>query len=201
MSDSEKVLQDDARNQTDESALEEEEGGFWWWVKPVIGAVVVVLIIRIFIMEMFKVPSGSMEETIMTGDMVLTEKVTPHFTDPEQGDVVLFTNPAMDGTVLVKRVIATAGQTVDLKDGVVYVDGEALDEPYTLDKPSYPLDTHLPGQPAVFYPVIIPENSVWVMGDNRINSRDSRYFGPVSLDLVFGHGLCVCWPPAHWKGF
>ena len=180
---------------------EKDEGGFWWWIKPMVCAVVVVLIIRIFIMEMFKVPTGSMEETIMTGDMVLTEKVTAHFTGPKQGDVVVFTNPAMDGTVLVKRVIATEGQKLDLIDGVAYVDGEPLDEPYTLDKPSYPLDTHLPGIPTLRYPLTVPKGKVWVMGDNRINSRDSRYFGPVSLDLVFGHGMFVCWPPSHWHGF
>jgi len=185
----------------DKEEEKEEEGGFWWWIKPMVCAVVVVLIIRIFVMEMFKVPTGSMEETIMTGDMVLTEKVTAHFSGPKQGDVVVFTNPAMDGTVLVKRVIATAGQQLDLIDGVVYVDGLALDEPYTLDKPSYPLDTQLPGIPAISYPLTVPEGTVWVMGDNRINSRDSRYFGPVSLELVFGHGMFVCWPPSHWHGF
>ena len=88
---------EETTNVADEMVEEEEkdEGGFWWWIKPMVCAVVVVLIIRIFIMEMFKVPTGSMEETIMTGDMVLTEKVTAHFTGPKQGDVVVFTNPAM----------------------------------------------------------------------------------------------------------
>ena len=178
---------------------EEEEEGFWWWVRPVLIAVGVTLLLRFFVVEAFRVPTGSMEKTIMPGDFVLTEKVSPHFREPEVGDVVVFDNPANDGTVLVKRVIAKAGQTVDMRNGVVYVDGEFLREPYTNNKDSKPLASQMPGLPEIIYPYTIPEGCIWVMGDNRVNSRDSRYFGPVDLSLVFGHGVCVAWPPMDWK--
>jgi len=174
--------------------------GFWWWVKPVLAAVIFTVVVRVFIAELFTVPTGSMEQTIMPGDMVLTEKITPHFTDPKPGDVVVFKNPQDDGTVLVKRVIAVGGQTVELRDGYVFVDGVQLDEPYTLGRRSDPLASQMPGLPELVYPLTLPEHTVWVMGDNRTNSRDSRYFGPVSTDLVFGHSLCVIWPPSEWRG-
>lgn len=177
----------------------EDDGGFWWWVKPVLIAVACTLFIRVFVAELFTVPTGSMEDTIMPGDMVFTEKVTPHFTDPKPGEVVVFNNPQGDGTVLVKRVIAVAGQTVDMSAGRVLVDGVALDEPYTLGRPSEPLASQMPGLPELIYPLTVPEGCIWVMGDNRTNSRDSRYFGFVETNEVFGHGLCVVWPPADWR--
>lgn len=187
-------------NQGSSEEEREEEGGLWWWLKPVIIAVVFTVLVRIFVAELFTVPTGSMEQTIMPGNMVLTEKVTPRFTNPVPGEVVVFNNPQNDGTVLVKRVIAVAGQTVELRDGDVYVDGVMLDEPYTLGKPSEPLASQMPGLPELTYPLTVPEGCIWVMGDNRTNSRDSRYFGFVQTSEVFGHGICVVWPPANWRG-
>lgn len=186
--------------QLDEQEKEEEgDGGFWWWIKPVVIAVVVTLLLRFFVMEYFRVPTGSMETTIMPGDLVLTEKVSLHFREPQVGEVVVFDNPAGDGTVLVKRVIAKAGQTVDIKNDKVYIDGEPLWEPYTNEKVSKPLAAQLPGIPEIVYPYTIPDGCIWVMGDNRTNSSDSRYFGPVDLKKVFGHSICVIWPPNDWK--
>jgi signal peptidase I len=182
-----------------EEEEKEEDEGFWWWVKPVLIAVGVTLLLRFFVLEAFRVPTGSMEDTIMPGDFVLTEKVSLRFSEPEVGEVVVFNNPANDGTVLVKRVIAKAGQTVDLQNGSVYINGVPLDEPYTGSKVSNPLASQMPGIPEITYPYTVPEGCIWVMGDNRVNSRDSRFFGPVDLSLVFGHGLCIAWPPNDWK--
>ena len=158
-------------------------------------AVVVVLagawLLRTFVVEPFQVPSGSMEETIMTGDMIFAEKISYHFDEPEQGDIVVFSDPQIPSRILVKRVIATEGQTVDLEDGVVYVDGVAQHEPYVLGE-SYPLSTA--SNVSISYPYTIPEGSLWVMGDNRENSSDSRYFGPVKNSTVFGKALVVYWP-------
>ena len=184
----------------EEEAVEEEDEGFWWWVKPVLIAAGLTLLLRFFVVEPFRVPTGSMEETIMPGDFVLTEKLTPRFGEPEVGDVVVFDNPANDGTVLVKRVIAKGGQTIDLRYGqYVYVDDKPIYEPYTNEKPTKPLSGQLPGIEEITYPYTVPEGCIWVMGDNRVNSRDSRFFGPVELSHVFGHGMCVAWPPTHWK--
>lgn len=100
-----------------------------------------------------------------------------------------FQDPEIPGRVLIKRVIAVGGQTVDLVDGKVVVDGVALDEPYTQGKASEPLN------PApdvdVSYPFTVPEGRLWVMGDNRTNSQDSRYFGAIKESSVTGHAVLV----------
>ena len=105
---------------------------------------------------------------------------------------MVFSDPQVPSRTLIKRVIATEGQTVDLRDGKVYVDGVALDEPYTDGLPSYPLNTV--GTVDISYPYTIPKGDVWVMGDNRTNSSDSRYFGPIDKDTVFGKAFAIYWP-------
>lgn len=151
--------------------------------------------IRTYVVEPFEVPSASMEDTIMTGDMVFAEKVSYHFSEPQAGGIVVFSDPQIPSRVLIKRVIATGGQTVDFADGVVYIDGVAQNEPYALGK-SYPLTTTA-GNVSLSYPYTVPEGEVWVMGDNRENSSDSRYFGAVDVDTVFGKALVVYWPINH----
>ena len=130
--------------------------------------------------------------------MLLGECVTLHFEDPEQGDIVTFRSP-LDGETLIKRVVAVGGQTIDLVDGEVYVDGERLDEPYTGGKPTYSLSEYV-GSAGIEYPYVVPEGTVWVMGDNRTDSRDSRYFGPVDVDDVTSRALFIYWPPSDIGG-
>lgn len=153
-----------------------------------IGAVVAaVFLLRAFVIEPFVVPTGSMESTIEVGDCILAQKITLETgSDLKSGDIVVFKNPRPRNGVdiLVKRVIATSGQTVDLKDGKVYVDGRRLDESYAMGE-SKPLDAHLSSAPDS-YPYTIPDGCIWVMGDNRENSADSRYFGPVEENSVIG---------------
>ncbi|MCI2242239.1 signal peptidase I [Adlercreutzia faecimuris] len=148
--------------------------------------------LRTFVFQAYEIPSGSMEETIMTGDMVFSEKVTYYFNEPEPGDIVTFQDPEIPSRILIKRVIATGGQTVDLVDGKVVVDGVPLYEPYTDGEPSYPL-TPVYGK-AISYPFTVPEGQLWVMGDNRTNSQDSRYFGPIGEDTVTGRAVLIYWP-------
>ncbi len=150
---------------------------------------VFVWLLTTFVVGAYSIPSGSMEDTIMTGDMIFSEKVSYHFRDPEAGDIVTFEDPEIPGRTLVKRVIATGGQTVDLVDGQVVVDGVALDEPYTNGLPSEPLSTS-----TITYPYTVPEGYLWVMGDNRTSSQDSRFFGAVSADSVTGRACFVYWP-------
>lgn len=147
-------------------------------------------LLRTYVFQAYEIPSGSMEETIMTGDMVFAEKVSYYFREPEPGDIVTFQDPEIPGRVLIKRCIAVAGQTVSFNDadGLVYVDGVALSEPYTEGKPSYTLASD------ITYPYTVPEGMIWVMGDNRTNSQDSRYFGAIPVSSVTGRGALVYWP-------
>ncbi len=160
-------------------------------VATVVFVFVLAWALRTFVFQPYKIPSGSMEDTIMTGDFLVSEKVSYYFREPQQGDIVTFYDPAFSGDVrtLIKRVVATEGQTVDLVDGVVYVDGKPLSEPYTDAKPSYPLENS-----SISFPYTVPEGSLWVMGDNRTNSQDSRWFGAVSKERVTGRAVVIFWP-------
>lgn len=147
--------------------------------------------IRTFIMQPYQIPSGSMENTIMTGDNLFSEKVSYYFGPPQRGDIVTFSDPEIPSRMLIKRVIATAGETVTLVNGRVLIDGKVIDEPYVKGQ-SYPLEPE-PGV-NLRYPYTVPEGSVWVMGDNRENSQDSRYFGAIPVSTISGKAFFVYWP-------
>lgn len=162
----------------------------------IVVALVMALVIRVFIAETYAVPSGSMLETIQLGDRLVGEKVTLKWRDPVPGDIVTFEDPDDSGVTLIKRVVATEGQVIDLQDGYVIVDGMLLDEPYVEGKPTYPLDGHASNLDAnITFPYTVPEGCIWVMGDNRTNSLDSRYFGAVHLSSVTSKALFIFWPP------
>lgn len=156
----------------------------------VVIVVAAVFALRTYVLEPYSVPSGSMESTIMTGDRIFAEKVSYNFSEPVAGDIVVFSDPQTPSRTLVKRVIATEGQTVDLIDGVVYVDGVALDESYVQGS-SYPLTNAIV---SISYPYTVPEGELWVMGDNRQHSSDSRYFGSIEVSSVIGKAVLVYWP-------
>ena len=156
-------------------------------------AVLAAFLLRTFVIGVYVVPTGSMLDTIQEGDMLVGEKVTLRWDAPSVGDVVTFDSPLEPGTVLIKRVVACEGQVIDLRDGVLYVDGVAQDEPYTEGKPTESLSS-LQGSAQIQYPYTVPDGCVFCMGDNRTNSLDSRYFGPVSVDAVSSKGLFIYWP-------
>jgi signal peptidase I len=152
--------------------------------------------IRTMLVEPFIVPTGSMIPTIQIDNRVLAEKITFRFTRaPRYGDIVVFPDPKGEHPHLIKRVIATGGQTVDLQNGQVVVDGRDLVEPYTHGQPSAPLTGS-----DVTYPFKVPEGDVWVMGDNRTNSGDSRIFGPITVKSVEGHAVWTYWPLSAFGG-
>ena len=170
---------------------EEESGGYWRWLLETVLMVALAFLlaqgIKTFIVQPFVIPTGSMETTIMTGDRVLAEKIMYRFGEPEPGDIVVFDDPMDRHPQLIKRVIAVAGQTLDIKDGHVYVDGEQLDEPYLNGVP-----TNNPGSEPL--PITIPDGQVWLMGDNRPNSGDSRFIGPQPISAIHGRAFAVYWP-------
>lgn len=163
------------------------------FVVTILIAVAAALCLRLFVIGVYVVPTGSMLDTIKEGDMLVGEKVTLHWQPPQVGDVVTFDSPIDPGTVLIKRVVAVGGQTIDLRDGKLYVDGVEQDEAYTRGKFTESLSS-ISGSAGIQYPYTVPEGSIFCMGDNRTNSLDSRYFGPVSVDAVSSKGLFIYWP-------
>ncbi|MCE5203288.1 MAG: signal peptidase I [Coriobacteriales bacterium] len=167
-----------------------QEPSFMRWLLELVVMVAIAFalatLIRTYIVQPYWIPSGSMVPTIEISERVLANKFIYRFSDPEPGDIVVFDDPTGTVPTLIKRVIATEGQTVDIVDDKVYVNGKPLDEPYTYGKPSEPGPVPLP--------VTIPKDHVWVMGDNRTNSADSRFFGPVPLSSVHGRAVLRIWP-------
>lgn len=179
----------------------QQRPGFLSTLIKLVGVVALVIVLnvalRTFVLQPYEIPSGSMEQTIRTGDMVFSEKVSYYFRDVEPGDIITFNDPQSPGRVLIKRVIAVGGQVVDINDsdGMVYVDGVPLDEPYTNGLPSYRLDNSVAN---VTYPYRVPDGELWVMGDNRTNSQDSRFFGSIDESSVTGRGALIYWPLNHF---
>lgn len=142
--------------------------------------------VRTWVIQPFVVPTGSMLPTIQLSDQVLANKFVYRFRTPVRGDIVVLDDPTGQVGTLIKRVIATGGQTVDIRGEKVWIDGTALVEPYTHGQPN-----ELGPLPM---PYRVPEDSVWVMGDNRTQSQDSRWFGAVPLSAVHGRAFFIYWP-------
>ena len=158
------------------------------WGAVIIGALIAALVIKTFLFQAFFIPSPSMTPTLQIGDRVLVNKVSYDFGDIGRGDVIVFTRPARaprsEVDEFIKRVIGLPGDQLEAIDGVVHVNGEPLDETY--------LET---GAPTNNLPLtIVPAGHVFVMGDNRTNSTDSRIFGPVDQDLIVGKAFLLVWP-------
>ncbi|MCL2757100.1 MAG: signal peptidase I [Coriobacteriia bacterium] len=151
-------------------------------------------LVKNFVIQPFEIPSGSMETTLLIGDKIMAEKVTYLFNPIERGEIVVFDDMTQPNRILVKRVIALAGDVVDLRDGRVYLNGKPLYEPYTRGMRSEERPVHFQDIP-ISYPFTVPEGYIWVMGDNRTISSDSRYFGPVPVDTVKGRVVMIFWPP------
>ena len=160
------------------------------WVAIVIGALAVALIVKTFLIQAFFIPSLSMFSTLDKGDRVLVNKLSYHVHDIHRGDVVVFERPEAlpdDGIKdLIKRVIGLPGDTIESRNGHVFVNGKQLKESY--------LDDGVLTDSPVLERQTVPEHHIFVMGDNRSNSQDSRFFGPIDEDLVVGRAFIKVWP-------
>jgi signal peptidase I len=142
--------------------------------------------VRPFVMEAFWIPSGSMIPTLEIGDRVLVNKFIYRFTDPRRGDIIVFESVDNSNEDLIKRVVGLPGDKIAVRGGKLFVNGEPQKEPYTNKK--------LPDR-SFFAKTTVPKNHVFVMGDNRANSADSRVFGPLPEKNIEGEAFLRFWPP------
>ncbi|HUF96868.1 MAG TPA: signal peptidase I [Ilumatobacter sp.] len=167
---------------------------FFDWVIVVGVALLVAIIVRTFLLAHYQVEGTSMLSTLNEGDRVFVNKMSYRLHDPNRGDVVVLHE--LTGTIerdLIKRVIALPEETIEIVDCNVYIDGLRLDEPY-LD-PAVVADRTW----CEMAPVTVPEDRVFVMGDNRPSSSDSRSFGPIDEINLVGRAFVVFWPRGDWQ--
>jgi signal peptidase I len=148
-------------------------------------AAVLSLVIITFIVQAFYIPSGSMEPTLMVNDRILVAKFLYRVEPVQRGDVIVFRYPLNPQRDFVKRVIGLPGDHVQLKEGVVYVGGNRWSEKGYTIKPDF----------GNYGPVVVPAQDFFVLGDNRNNSEDSRFFGYVPRENIIGKALFIYWPP------
>ena len=145
-------------------------------------------LVKPFVLEAFRVPSESMVPTLEVGDRFLANKFIYRIREPERGDIIVFRSVEGGDEDLVKRVVAVAEDEVAVESGVLRVNGVTQNEPFT--------NKGFPDDGSFFGPMRVPEGEVFVMGDNRANSRDSRFFGPVPLENIEGEAVASFWPPS-----
>lgn len=140
-------------------------------------------VVRPFVAEVFRIPSGSMTPTLQVHDRVLTVKFAYRLGEPERGDLAVFEAP--DGEINIKRIVALGGDSVEIRDGMLQVNRDVKREPYV----------DYERADSTFYgPTRVPEGTVFMLGDNRTNSIDSRSYGPVSEDELLGEVVLRLWP-------
>ena len=188
---------------------ENRKSTFREYFEALLIAVIFVNFARMFVFQAFKIPTGSMEDNLKVGDHIIVNKfiygptsgplskVIP-VRDVNRGDIIVFRYPLQPETDFVKRVVGMPGETVEVRDKKVSVDGKPLSEPYTIfdDPQVYPLEPALP-EPYrsrdQFGPYIVPDGQYFAMGDNRDRSSDSRYWGSVPRSMIKGRAFMVYW--------
>lgn len=174
------------------------------WVVVLVVALLVALGIRTFVLQQFYISGPSMETTLFQPNRVLVNKLSYRFGDIDRGDVVVFDRVTSNGRDvqhddLIKRVIALPGESVSIKACVVYVDGKQLDEPYLPDRDAQQTDLVARCRQPEMAAVDVPDGQVFVLGDNRPQSMDSRVFGPVDKKSIVGRAFVVIWPISRWR--
>jgi signal peptidase I len=173
------------------------------WIKPVLYALIIALFIRTFIAQPFKIPSASMEPTFKPGDRIFVSKFIygakipftnirlPGLREPRRGDIMVFRSPVEKNKYLVKRLVGIPGDAVQIKYQRIWVNGEPLEEPLIFkDNLYYARGEHGTGRE----PLIVPEDAYYCLGDNSLNSVDSRYWGFVPEKNLAGKVFFIHWP-------
>jgi signal peptidase I len=215
--------------QTSTSTKLKKKSTFREYFEAAVIAVLLALFIRTFIVQAFKIPSGSMKPTLLIGDHILVNKfiygIKIPFTDryliqlkrPKRGDIVVFKWPVDENKDFIKRVIGIGGDEISIIDDILHINGKKIATQYVENYRDrnltqakkyveflgeckhYILDEYTKHENQG--PVKVPEKSVFVMGDNRDNSHDSRYWGFVSLNKIKGKAIIIYWSWPHWKRF
>lgn len=169
-------------------ATEKEPSYGWTMVRELVETVVLSLVIFLLIRQVvqnYRIENHSMEPNFYEGQFVLVNKLAYRLGQPDRGDVIVFHNPRNTSEDYIKRIIGLPGDTVEVKNQTVFINGEAMIEDFT----------HYPIPPGEYSgPVVVGDNQLFVMGDNRPNSSDSRVFGPIDQDLAVGQAWLRIWP-------
>lgn len=162
------------------------------WTKHIIIALAIAFFLAFFVIVNANIPTSSMEPTIMVNDRIIANRLSYKFSEPQRGDIVVFKYPDDEKLLYVKRVIGLPGDTVNISKGGVYINGEKLDEPY--------ITTSIIGN---FGPYTVPTDSYFMLGDNRNNSLDSRYWTNkfVARDKILGKAIFKYFPIQKFKFF
>jgi len=173
------------------------------WAEAIIVAAFCAMVIRTFIIQAFRIPTGSMRPTLLEGDVIMVNKfiygaripftdfVLPKFRDPLRGDVIVFIYPQNPKKDFIKRLVAVEGETVEIKNGTIYINAKPLLEPpfnqfYYYNRGEFAQEEAK---------VMVPKDHYFVLGDNSASSQDSRYWGFVPRKNVLGKALFIYWPP------
>ncbi|MEW6668226.1 MAG: signal peptidase I [Thermodesulfobacteriota bacterium] len=182
----------------------------WEYLEAAAIAVLLALFIRTFVVQAFKIPSGSMEPTLLIGDHILvskfiygiklpfTQKTLIPISKPKRDDVLVFIYPVDRTKDFIKRVIGLPGETIEIRSGKIYINGKLYEDQFG----RYSLGEGKPnpaGAGSQFGPVTVPENQLFVMGDNRDHSYDSRFWGFVPAQSIKGKAFIVYWSWPHWE--
>lgn len=162
------------------------------WGEAIVVALVLTLIIRAFVVQAFKIPSGSMIPTLLQGDKLFVNKFIYRFQPPERWDIVVFKYPEDRKKDFIKRLIGLPGEEVEIRDGAIYINGQRQVPPPELKEIFYYNQEPFAG---VGQKITVPQDAYFVLGDNSLSSRDSRYWGFVPKKNMLGRAFFRWWPP------
>jgi signal peptidase I len=173
------------------------------WIEAVVIAFILAMFIRTFVVQAFKIPTGSMRPTLLEGDLILVNKFIygakipftdfriPGFTQLKRGDVIVFIYPEDTTKDFIKRLVGLPGETVEIKDGTVYINDKPLLEPMFSSRYYYSRGDFMPEGKKI----TVASDNYFVLGDNSASSKDSRYWGFVPKKNILGQAMLIYWPP------